>query len=326
MGTDVVGVIEAAYRASADDVDWLRTITEFAAPDLDEDGLGVLGAYYALDADDRLTMDRVVQVGMKADLLEAVLRSNQSAPPAMNARLFRSGPVCGSGSSLSRLDRRIWLAAFADNRTPPGVFDGVGVVSGSSDGTGCVLIAPKRKFGPATRFQRDVWSRIAAHLGAALRLRIAAPPPEAVLSPSGRVEHAEPGARDVETRQALSRGVKRIERARGPVRRRAPSEAVALWRALVDGRWSLVDHFDHDGRRFLVARRNAPALPALGRLSPREVDVVAHAAMGHSNKFIGYQLGLSASGVAMNLLRAARKLRVRSRVALIAAYRRESAA
>jgi DNA-binding CsgD family transcriptional regulator len=108
-----------------------------------------------------------------------------------------------------------------------------------------------------------------------------------------------------------------------PARRSQPEEAVAIWRALADGRWSLVDHFDHDGRRYLIARPNELETRAWATLTERERIAVAFAAMGHTNKLIAYDMGLAPSTVAMQLSRAARKIGVRSRVELIAAYKRD---
>jgi DNA-binding CsgD family transcriptional regulator len=101
------------------------------------------------------------------------------------------------------------------------------------------------------------------------------------------------------------------------MRRKDPDEAVALWRALVAGRWSLVEHFDHDGRRYLLARRNEPVAAKLAGLSLVEREVLALAALGHTNKLIAYQLGLTPSAVAMRLSRVAKKLGVSTRVQLV---------
>jgi DNA-binding CsgD family transcriptional regulator len=88
----------------------------------------------------------------------------------------------------------------------------------------------------------------------------------------------------------------------------------------VDGTWSLVDHVESDGRRWVLARRNAPGARDPKALSPRERDVLALAALGHSNKYVGYLLGLAPSTVAGHLAAAQRKLRLRSRSELIAMF------
>jgi DNA-binding NarL/FixJ family response regulator len=65
-----------------------------------------------------------------------------------------------------------------------------------------------------------------------------------------------------------------------------------------------------------------PRVPLSQRrpLSPREQQVVALAACGHSNKVIAGQLDLTLSTVSVYLVKAARKLGVRGRVALIRVY------
>jgi DNA-binding NarL/FixJ family response regulator len=95
-----------------------------------------------------------------------------------------------------------------------------------------------------------------------------------------------------------------------------------MWKALVAGRWTLIDTFEGDGRRYLLAQRNDPEVRHAARaaLTKREREVAGYAALGHSNKMIAYELGLSASTVATHLAEAARKLRVRSRSALIQAW------
>jgi DNA-binding NarL/FixJ family response regulator len=108
-----------------------------------------------------------------------------------------------------------------------------------------------------------------------------------------------------------------MDRARGALRRASPEEALSLWDALVDGRWSLIDHVDSDGRRYVLARRNPPGFRDLRALAPRECAVLALAAQGRSNKNIAAELGLAPSTVAGNLRSCQGKLGVSSRRALI---------
>jgi DNA-binding NarL/FixJ family response regulator len=97
----------------------------------------------------------------------------------------------------------------------------------------------------------------------------------------------------------------------------ADENALEVWRALLDGHFSLVDCFDFEGRRYLVARLNDAHERALRALSEREIEVVSLAALGHPNKIIACELGLTMSRVAMELASAIRKLGVRSRIDLI---------
>jgi hypothetical protein len=129
---------------------------------------------------------------------------------------------------------------------------------------------------------------------------------EAVLSPSGSVLHATGVAKQADARGRLRDAARAMDRARGPLRRNDPQEALDLWRALCDGRWSLVDRFESDGRRYVIAHRNEPNLLDLRGLSQRETVVAAFAQLGQSNKEIAYTLGLSPSSVATHLSATAR--------------------
>jgi DNA-binding CsgD family transcriptional regulator len=165
------------------------------------------------------------------------------------------------------------------------------------------------------RREVDVWGMCAAHIGAALRLRrtLCEDPfadAEAVLEPSGAFAHAESPAQPSSARAALRDAVIASERARGSMRRAEPDRALELWQALVAGRWSLIEHFDTDGHRYLVARKNDPAVADPRGLSLRERQVAAYAALGHPVKLIGYELGLAPSTVSKHLKCAMTKLGV----------------
>ncbi len=166
------------------------------------------------------------------------------------------------------------------------------------------------------------WTRVAAHVHAGLRLRIArhgAPhlPPaaglltlhsttDAVLTLDGRVEHAE--GRAIAARVALREAAVALTRARTQTRKHDSEQALREWQSLVQGQWSLVDRFESDGRRYLIAQRNSPDVAKRKALSVNETQVASFRAMGHSMKLIGYELGLPVSSVSKLLTDAAAKL------------------
>ena len=71
----------------------------------------------------------------------------------------------------------------------------------------------------------------------------------------------------------------------------------------------------------MLAVPNAPQISDPRGLNEREHQVVAYAAMGQTNKMIGYRLGLSRSRVSLLLRTAMRKLRVRTRAELVSKVR-----
>jgi DNA-binding CsgD family transcriptional regulator len=133
----------------------------------------------------------------------------------------------------------------------------------------------------------------------------------AVLSPGGRVQHAAADARAPNMLAALRDAARRIDRARSKARG-DPSEALTLWQGLVAGRWSLVDRFETDGRRYVIARENQPHVGDPRALSLRERQVLAYSLLGHPLKLIAYELGLSVSAVSQERRRALRKLGAKS--------------
>jgi len=178
---------------------------------------------------------------------------------------------------------------------PLGIEDyhALSVVDG--DGNGVVFAGASVKVVRLSRQEHEGLERIASHLLAALRLRSALARVDAVLTPGGRIVHAEAEAQPFAAQEALKASVVAFDRAHARAGTRDPDQAVEAWGALVAGRWSIVQQFDTDGRRYLVARRNEPrAIPSTA-LTPIESHALLLRAQGVSYKGMRYELGLSES-------------------------------
>ncbi|HTV78411.1 MAG TPA: helix-turn-helix transcriptional regulator [Steroidobacteraceae bacterium] len=194
--------------------------------------------------------------------------------------------------------------------------------SGTGSGIGLTLLLDEVRV--STQQERRRWTRCAAHIGAALRLRAMASelesldgkPIEAIFDSGGRLHDARDAAMSKTAREVLRNAVRRTEAARSRQGRGNPDQALTAWEALICGRWSLVDRFDSDQRRFVVAIRNDPRFPDPRGLSLRERQAAAYAGLGRSAKEIAYLLGAPASSVENSLRRAQAKLGLRSRVEL----------
>jgi DNA-binding CsgD family transcriptional regulator len=179
-----------------------------------------------------------------------------------------------------------------------------------------------------TRSVRRLWTHVAVHFAAGARLRSALerrdsgtePQADAVLSPTGRIVHAEGEAKERLARESLRESAIAIDRARGRLRRSDPDAALDTWTGLVSGRWSLVDRFESDGRRYVVAHRNEAVPARTLALTLRERQVVGHILLGHSSKLTAYALGVSPSAVSGVLRAATQKLGVRSKAQLLCAF------
>lgn len=81
--------------------------------------------------------------------------------------------------------------------------------------------------------------------------------------------------------------------------------AVEAWRRLVDGEWRLIEVFESDGRRIMIARRSALPAPLL---TDRERRVLGLRARAYGVKRIAYDLGLSLASVSRALTSGMKKL------------------
>jgi DNA-binding CsgD family transcriptional regulator len=142
------------------------------------------------------------------------------------------------------------------------------------------------------------------------------------MQPHGETEHLAGAAKSPNSRESMRTQAIEIDRARRPVRRKKEGGALDLWKDLAAGRLTLLDHFDRDGRRYILARCNDPRIAKPVKLSPRQRAVVTYVALGHSNKLIAYELGLSASTVSMQVAGAMSRLGVGSRVELVQVFGR----
>jgi DNA-binding CsgD family transcriptional regulator len=204
--------------------------------------------------------------------------------------------------------------------------DAVGLVARDGGAWGVCIAVHTKDVHTVARHEAAPWERVAAHIHAALRLRFrvhgvpslgAAAPGlnlkvgiDAVVSPNGKVEHAEPDAQAY--LESLKQAAVSIDRARARMRREDPEGALEAWRSLVEGQWSLVESFESDGRRYLLARRNATDAPVAPLLTERERSVLSLRARLHGVKLIAYELGVSQASVSRAMQSGMKKLGVGS--------------
>jgi len=327
MKFDVIRAVEAAYAGARDHDGWLSGLLETLGP-LDDD-VRMFARVVTIGVDGRVAFESEARLGaIRESELEENQRFQNTLPAEANQALHAPSPPVDYALRRAARCSSTLAAQVRSYLQSTGVEDVLGILATEPSGTVLLiakLIAPGHpRLSARTLHQL---TRFSAHLNSGLRLRHALPGvrttpaddalTEAVLDPAGRVLDAMKGAQAKDARQGLADAVRRIDRARGPLRRTDPDNALQLWQGLVDGTWSLVDQCDSDGKRYILARRNEPGARDPRALSQRERSVVAFASMGHQNKFIGYLLGLSAGTVAGHLQSAQRKLGLASRAELI---------
>lgn len=318
-----IDVIEAAYDLALDDQAWLKNLAKAVSP-LIEGGHGVYGYYYDVTIRPDRWFDSCVLVGASRDVIkflkQLVARDDRRMAENIHAHseALESALQAARRSGFGEATKH---GPFVEFLTKTKARDYVAFRTIEAGGKGVAISAAQSRERIIDRRTQRLWSRVAAHVAAARRLREALHghevPTEAVLLPNGKIEHAQGAAAPKRARDVLRAAVLHQERARGRLRQRDPAGAIEMWPALVSGRWSLVDRFDREGRRYFVARPNEPGLQDPRALSPRERVIVHLAALGKPIKLVAYELGLGESTISTHLGSALRKLGAKSRVDLV---------
>jgi DNA-binding CsgD family transcriptional regulator len=198
------------------------------------------------------------------------------------------------------------------------------VCSVNPDARGIAFAIPSEKEKPLTSpVAQEGWTRIGVHIAASYRLRQrlaneGSRDVAGVFTPDGNTRHLEDTA--VSEREALSRFVRALDKARARDARGEEEELLSLWHGLINGRWSVFDQIDSDGKHYVLIYENDPEAAGPRRLTPREIQVATYAAQGHTDKIISYELGISRTTVATHLRSALSKLGLRRRSELIWVY------
>jgi DNA-binding CsgD family transcriptional regulator len=210
--------------------------------------------------------------------------------------------------------------------------DVIAITAVDPDGLGIGIVSPSPRSITISGRAKERWQMLGAHVHTALRLRHGLRAgnnetdlphgADAVIDPQRfRIVEASGPGKSPSARATLREAALRIDRARGMLRKNDPLEAIELWTALVVGRWSMVDWFDSDQRRYVLAVRNEPHVTDPRGLTERELQVVVYVVFGLTNKMVAYYLGISTSRVSTLLRSAMRKLNVQTRSALIKMFR-----
>lgn len=310
MGSiDDIGAVERAYRLDASDAAWLEGVRDALAP-LADCGLGVSMGCWALE-DGALRDVAEASGGVDGAIFDALKALVHQLPPEFVAS--RYGPdareFVGPASEFSP-GQAAQLVLRPRGRGAVYMFGAL--CFGNPGRNGLVLNSFSEEPPRVTAGRVRRLKRLLTHVSAAYRLRLALQrqltPADAVLTPGGKVVHAEASVREGSLREVLGRAVRDIERARGKLRKTSPSEALSLWKGLVAGRWSIVDWVDADGRRYLVARSNPVSARDPRALSARELDVAEYVVQGRSIGEIAYALGLAEGTVSQVVAAVLRKL------------------
>jgi DNA-binding CsgD family transcriptional regulator len=279
------------------------------APDLSL-GLGMWGATARIVNGHLYPQPPMVAYQLEPASRAAALALHPTFPcPILDAFVSHAVVAGGLDEALPKQIRA--ATAYRRGMSSTGAVDAFLLYAGDSEGGAVEFVAPSPKPLRTHPRVRATWGRVMQHVAAALRLRHrvrAGIAPDAVIDTDGRVHDAgNELASDDALRARVCAELGRVEDARRTLRDE-PEAATRIWRGLVAGRYSLVDRWERDGRRFVVVYRNDPAAPDPRALGRTEAAVVEQVGRGASNKEVAYALGVSTDAVVKALASSLEKL------------------
>jgi DNA-binding CsgD family transcriptional regulator len=307
-------VIEAAYAPAPSDEAWLKEVGETVAWALDAEAGGI--AYFVRWRPRGLpeTHEWTRIAGAKeADLLFAKEQHEIPVPEELAteaSRVYALGSVL-SGTRELMGDLTTEFESFHGRaRERTGHFDCLNLLCMDATHDGVNFLHPTVDRVHTHPRTRGLWSRVAAHVTAGLRMHRGASDlaplggADAILSTDGHVLDASRGTEA--SLEALRRAARDVDRAR--LRSTPEDEALDLWKCLFSGEYSVVDRFDTDGKRLFIAKKNVPVARGPRALTERERQVLALVSVGHSDKSAAYELGIAEGTVAGYLHAGLKKL------------------
>ncbi|MFO0547708.1 MAG: helix-turn-helix transcriptional regulator [Polyangiaceae bacterium] len=299
-------LLEAAYDLRLDSPTWLSALAH-AARAVDKDDLGVLVGLYELgEAVHPIAYARTNDAGAAFEAMDRV--ALVISPEVHRVLTCETSTEAAVTHRIETQAAAAWTSTLGHTE----VRDSFNFQGADGAHALCVMVALREPTSPPPR-TRATFLRVAVHLATALRLRstIGEKRPiddaAAIVSADGqRLLH-----KKAELDEEASHGLFALVKDSIEARRTSSGDSerlLSLWTGLLAGRWSLVDSFDTDGRRYWVAHENEPVVAEDRRLTRRERQVVTMLAAGHSDTMMAYALGLSLSTVRTHLERARKKL------------------
>ncbi len=311
----IVDCLESLYAWERDDQHWLRESMNAVAA-IWEHRVWTCGILYdASNADAFVVRHLLFNAECPEPVASLVVDVFRGFPPSFVSNTYRSLTI-GFGRPVGPE-----LEPFYQQLEKHGSSDIFGVNGLDPSGVGCFIGIGAPACADMSAEALSDFQRISCHLASAYRcrerLRAAQLPAidqaEAVALPDGTIVEAKGPAQPRPVRDALSRQIRAIQQ----VRALKGSEPATRWLPRLQGRWTVVEGDGNDRQRYLLARENLSAVPALAQLTERELQVVATLSLGRTIKETAYDLGISDSTVRVLLTRVYARLGIHNQEDLL---------
>lgn len=309
----VLQLIERAYADEPDETAWLSGILD-AAKNAFRSQVAAQAYTATLQPDGDIVFHSLIGDDTINERMLRMIDVARGNDPSLIRKQFFEGPVLSVRRSLS-FDRQGEVTKMFDSGLQN--YDAVSAQGVDPSGRACAISWVHATDQRISSEVRGSLARIAAHLTSAYRLRYR--PRGDVTVVEGAADARWGDSLDARAKVNLRTAALAIDQARQQAGS-SPDEALAIWRALVDGKWTLVDRIARGDRRVFVARPNEPSTLGIHALDAPEQQIISLAVLCRPSKLIAYELGISEGEVSRALTRALSKMGLRSRAELVEMY------
>lgn len=322
--TDPGAILDHVYDLELPSRAWISAITEQLNPMM-TGGNGTLGSILKMNEQLQVPVLSPHEADAEVPAFHQFLKMTEQLFPSSHDSQHLGQLFAASGMGTLSVDRQGAGArkVFLDEFRRHGIIDAAGlIVPHLSSRTFIFFTARQKETTEVPTRAKRRWVDLQNHIAAVYGLREKLEneqfqETDAVwFDTSGDCVERGP-TYDPEIRERLRQAVLKRERSRSGHTASRRIDLADYWDAVLSGQWVILDRFDTDGRRYVIALPVSEMGDKIRGLSQREREVLDLMADGHANKSIAYELGISTTAISSHLNNIYRKLGIDGRTDIV---------
>lgn len=318
-------LLGSVYDLELSEQEWVTQLTRGIGKFIDG-GNGTLGCIFRMGRQVEMPVLKAIEADDEVPAFIQYLRATEQASggKALDADRFGSlFAASGMGTLSANRSAEMAYQVFRQEFEVDGVLDAAGLIIPHAESRSFIFFTSRQKeLGAVSERARPRWIELQNHIAAVYDLRHhlrrdAFQETDAVwFNTRGKCVESGPVVSD-SIRDRLREAVQLRENARLGNTASKRVDLQTYWSNVLSGNWAIVDRFDSDGRRHIIALPVSKAGDNVRGLSDRERQIMDLLGDGLANKVIAYELGISTPAVASHLSHIYGKIGIRDRGAMV---------
>ncbi|MBA2665165.1 MAG: hypothetical protein H0U74_22955 [Bradymonadaceae bacterium] len=318
-------VLASVYNLELSEQEWITQLTRAISPFIDG-GNGTLGCIFRMGRQIEMPVLKAIRGDDEVPAFIQYLRATEQASGGKSpdgARFGKLFAASGMGTlSVNRASAQAYQV-FRQEFQADGMLDAAGLIVPHPASRSFIFITSRqRELSAVPERARSRWVELQNHIAAVYDLRYrlrgnSFEETDAVwFNTGGDCVESGPSGSDT-LRAQLRDAVQMREKVRSGNTGAKRIDLETYWANVLSGHWAILDRFDTDGRRYVIALPIAQYGTTLRGLSEREREVLDQLGDGLANKVIAAELGISTPAVASHLNNIYTKLSIHDRGAVV---------